>query len=148
MVKGVGLAILVMLFGAVPVQAALGQHVSSVESDRRQMRGTLQSVQRQGYSLHEIRAANGVVVREYVTPAGSVFGVAWEGRVMPDLVQLLGAYYPVYRQALAGTARRRGPFVVRSGSFVAVLGGHMRAHTGRAWLTAMLPTGLSPEVVR
>lgn len=133
---------------APPLRASLGQHGTSVETDRRQMRGTVRVVQAQGYALHEIRAANGAVVHEYVSPAGWVFAVSWQGRVMPDLAQLLGAYYPAYRKALAASPRRRGPIVVRSGGLVVELSGRMRAHSGRAWLRGLMPSGLSPEVVR
>jgi hypothetical protein len=133
---------------AAPAWAALGQRVTSVEADRRQMRGTVRVEQRQAYAMHEIRAASGVVVREYVSPAGWVFAVAWQGRVMPDLVQLLGASYPAYRKALAAAPRRRGPLVLRSGGLVVQLGGRMRAHSGRAWLTDLLPANVSAEVIR
>lgn len=133
---------------AAPAWAALGQRVTSVESDRRQMRGTMRVEQRQAYAMHEIRAARGVVVHEYVSPAGWVFAVAWQGRVMPDLAQLLGAYYPAYRTALAAQPQRRGPLLLRSGGLVVQLGGRMRAHSGRAWLTGLLPANVSAEVIR
>jgi hypothetical protein len=67
---------------------------------------------------------------------------------MPDLVQLLGTYYPAYRRAVASSPRRRGPLVVHSGDLTVQIGGHMRVHAGRAWLTGLVPSGLSPEVVR
>lgn len=136
------------LLAVVPARAALGQRVTSVDADRRQMHGTLRVVQAQGYALHEIRAADGVVVHEYVSPAGWVFAVSWQGRIMPDLVQLLGAYYPMYRKAMESAPQRRGPLVVRSGSLVVQLSGRMRAHSGRAWIAGLIPSGLSPEVVR
>ncbi len=137
-----------ILLAGVPARAALGQRVTSVDADRRQMHGTLRVVQAQGYALHEIRTANGVVVHEYVSPAGWVFAVSWRGRVMPDLVQLLGAWYPIYRKALESAPRRRGPLVLRSGGLVVQLSGRMRAHSGRASIPGLVPAGLSPEVIR
>lgn len=140
--------LLSLLFCAAPARASLGQLVTSVEADRRQMHGTVRLVQAQGYAVHEIRAASGVMVREYVSPSGWVFAVSWQGRVMPDLVQVLGAYYPVYRKALESAPRRRGPLVVRAEGLVVQLSGRMRAHSGRAWLTGLMPSGVPPEAVR
>src|SRR5690349_6974879 len=73
--------------------AALGGDVSSVESDTAQSGGTVRILKMTTHSVHEIRTASGVTVREYVSPAGKVFGVAWQGHTNPDLRQVLGTYY-------------------------------------------------------
>ena len=62
------------------------------------MKGTLRSTDERTYVVHEI-ATTGTVVREYVSPAGVVFGVAWEGQAPPDFQQLLGPYYEQAKQA-------------------------------------------------
>lgn len=52
------------------------------------------------YTLHELQAPNGTVIWDYVSPAGPVYGVAWQGPALPDLRQVLGAYFDQYVQAM------------------------------------------------
>ena len=81
--------------------AVLGDNAASVLTDQARMQGTLQSVDNTTYVLHEITMSSGAKVREFVTPGGAVFGVAWEGQFPPDLQALLGAYYQQAQQAVA-----------------------------------------------
>ena len=77
--------------------AALGGDVSSVQSDRVKMSGALLRITATGSStVHEIQASSGTVVREFISPAGKVFGVAWEGPWIPDLREMLGMYFEQY----------------------------------------------------
>ena len=65
-----------------------------VQSDRVKMRGALLRITATGSStVHEIQASSGTVVREFISPAGKVFGVAWEGPWLPDLREMLGMYF-------------------------------------------------------
>ena len=65
-----------MLMIALPAFAGLGENVGSVLADQAHMQGTLRTAQSESYTLHEITAASGVVVREYVSAAtGKVFAV-------------------------------------------------------------------------
>ena len=84
-----------------PAWAALGDNAASVLTDQARMKGTLTSIDNRTYVVHEITMSSGAKVREFVSPGGAVFGVAWEGQFPPNFEQLLGAYYP------AGAAGRR-----------------------------------------
>src|SRR5271165_3859423 len=91
--------LLFALLGLVsPTWAALGDNSASVQADAVQMNGTQHSVSGARYTIQEIRTANGQTVREFVSPGGSVFAVAWEGPTTPDLQQLLGSYFAQFRQ--------------------------------------------------
>jgi hypothetical protein len=142
--------LLALIFAAVPLWAALGEPEQSVEADRERMAGQLKRTTMQGYTLHEISAPGGRVVREYVSPAGTVFAVAWEGPTMPDLSQLLGSYFSLFQEASASPSphRRHGPLYVQSGPLVVASGGHMRAFRGRAYVTDLIPASLSKDVIR
>src|SRR5665647_3966267 len=59
------------------------------------------------YTLHEVQLENGTIVREYATPAGQVFAVAWRGPVLPDLSALLGGYFNTFK-AETDQARHAG----------------------------------------
>jgi Protein of unknown function (DUF2844) len=131
-----------------PAWAALGQPAESIESDGRAMQGEIRKSELQGYTLHEINRADGTLVREFVSPAGIVFGVSWDGPVLPNLGQLLASYFPQFQQAMRSTTRRRGPVSVHIGTLVVQSGGHMRSYHGRAYLTSHLPANLSQEVIK
>lgn len=137
-----------VLLGAAPAWAVLGQSVRSVQSDQQYLRGTLIEVARQGYAVHQITAADGTVVHEYVSQGGTVFGVSWQGPVMPNLSQLLGTYFADFQQASQSPHRRRGPLVVQTDRVVIESGGHMRAFHGRAYVPGMVPDNLTQAVVR
>jgi hypothetical protein len=137
-----------LLLGVAPVWAVLGQPASSVESDHTYFRGMLEETPRQGYSVHQISAADGTVVREYVSPQGTVFGVSWHGPAMPNLSQLLGQYVADFHQASQSPHGRRGPLVVRTDKVVIESGGHMRAFHGRAYVPNLVPNNLTEAVVQ
>jgi hypothetical protein len=137
-----------LLVASAPAWAALGEHVDSVARDSERLHGEVQERAREGYELHQITAAGGALVREYVAPSGLVFGVAWEGPNMPDLQALLGSHYAAFRRAVSSSGRRRAAVVLRTEDLVVESGGHMRAFRGRAYLPGLLPRALSAAVVR
>ena len=131
-----------------PARAALGDTVTSVQADRVSMKGQLRTRSEPGYSVQEITAANGVLVREFVSPSGVVFAVSWSGRAMPDLQQTLGTYFAQYRTSVAAqraTGQRSGHHHVeiRAPSLVVHSGGHMRQYFGMAYVPSLVPQNLS-----
>jgi hypothetical protein len=132
-----------------PAGAELGQPVSSVPTDRAKMKGTLQVTKTAGYEIHEIQTAVGTKVREYVSPSGMVFGVAWNGQFMPDLQQILGAYFDQYVNAVAqGKKTVRGPVNIQLPGLVIQRGGHQGSFFGRAYVPEMIPPGASADAVQ
>jgi hypothetical protein len=145
---GMGLIILVAAF---PAWAALGGDTASIQGDQLQMQGTRQTISAPSYTVHEIQAATGVVVREYVSSSGMVFGVAWHGPWLPDLRQLLGSYFEQYVQAAkaqSGAGMRRRPLMIEQPGLVVQSGGHLRAFSGKAYVPDMLPTGVRAEDIQ
>lgn len=143
--------LMVILTTALPAFAALGGDASSVQADQARMQGSLRTTQAEAYTLHEIRAATGTVVREYVSPSGKVFAVAWQGPWPPDMRQLLATYFAQYQQALQSQANSRAgrrPLLIQQPGFVVQSGGHMRSFAGRAYIPQMLPQGVSAEEIR
>jgi hypothetical protein len=132
---------------AFPVWAALGDNTMSVQNDQARMKGTLRSVAGERFVMHEIRTPAGHAVREYVSPQGTVFGIAWEGPSVPDLQQVLGPYFDTMKQAAAQKSSR-GPLIIDDGKFVFVQAGHMRAFRGSAYLSQELPQGVSATDIK
>jgi hypothetical protein len=148
-VKAVNTAAAMLLLGATPIWAALGKPVSSVADDQKRLGGEVRRLSAAaGFAVHEITAADGTVVREYVSPGGEVFGVSWRGAARPNLVDLLGDHYPAYRDAPRPPGHPHGPLVVRTDHLVVEMGGHMRDFHGRAYLPDRLPASVSSEAVR
>ena len=149
-VYAMGIAVLAM---AVPMaaRASLGGNLSSVQDDQAKLQGALQTTSKDSYSIQEIQTPNGIAVREYVSPAGTVFGVAWQGRSHPDLRQVLGAYYSQYVQAIQGQRAQRhghGPLLIQQPDLVIQMAGHMRSLTGKAYVPQSLPAGVRAEEIQ
>jgi Protein of unknown function (DUF2844) len=134
-----------------PACASLGGDLSSVHDDQMKMQGTLRTTRNDSYNVHEIQGANGIVLREYVSLSGNVFGVAWQGHSHPDLRQVLGSNYDTFTQAVKAQRAQRhghGPLLIQEPGLVVQMGGHMRSLAGRAYLPQNLPAGVHAEVIR
>ena len=144
-------AALLLLMIASPAWAGLGEDVSSVQVDQARMLGSLRSTQTQAYTVHEIQAATGTVVREYVSGSGKVFGVAWQGPWPPDMRQILATYFEQYQRAAQMQVRShagRRPLLIEQPGLIVQSGGHMRSFAGRAYIPEMLPADVSREAIQ
>jgi len=91
---------------------------------------------------------SGTAVKEYVSPAGMVFAVCWQGPSLPDLRQVLGRYFEQYTEAARTQRAGPGPRVTQQPGLVVETGGHMRAYFGRAYVPQMLPRGVLAEEIQ
>jgi hypothetical protein len=147
--SSVGLA-LALLSAATPAQAALGGTIDTIETDRQALRADRRStVALPGYQVHELDSG-GTRIRQYVSPLGVVFGVAWDGPAHLDLDALLGPYAVAWREADARTPRSPGrrARAVAAPNLVVEQWGHMRNLQGRAWDPALLPAGVTADAIR
>ncbi len=128
--------------------AALGGSEESVMSDQIKFQATRRMVPENGYRIHEISRGDGTLIKEYVSLDGKVFGVSWKGPTLPDLSQLLGSNFAEFQSNVRPKAGRRKAAVVHNSDLVVESTGHMRAFQGRAYLSSLLPSGLTQEVVQ
>jgi hypothetical protein len=131
-------------------QATLGESAASIDSDRK----VLSAVQRaktvrESFTVQEIESGS-TTVREYISPAGVVFGVAWNGLIHPDLTQLLGSYANEYHEALGRIPHNKGRshLQVKTNRVVVQGWGHMRNLQGRAYVPSLIPPGVSVDEIR
>jgi hypothetical protein len=143
----IGLALGLLGF-SVPAAATLGEDASSVPVDQAQMQATLQITSAAKFAIHELHLPSGTVVREYVSPAGMVFAVSWQGPVLPDLQQVLGRYFEQYVQAAQTQDGAAGSRATQQPGLVVQTGGHMRAFFGKAYVPQMLPRGVLSEEIQ
>ncbi len=139
-------AILLQLAG--PARAALGGDAATVEADRQQISASIRHEPLAAFTVHHLATATGASVREYATPAGRVFGVAWNGPSMPNLRQLLGAHFATFTGSPNRHSNGHSRLVVKDGALIVESSGRMRAFHGRAYLSNALPTGVSIDEIQ
>ena len=147
----IGLILTLTVFAATQqAKATLGESADSVESDR----NVLSAVQgistiAPAYTIHEVRS-EATTVREYVSPSGVVFGIAWNGLTHPDLTSLLGSYTNEYKKALGQVQRQPGRrhVHVKTDRVVVEKWGRMRDLQGRAYVPSLIPQGVSVDEIK
>jgi hypothetical protein len=140
--------LLCTLAGPPPASAVLGGDVSSVETDRAHLQSPRRIERAEQYDIHELAHPSGTIVREYVSPEGRVFGVAWQGPRLPDLRRLMGNYFDRWVHAVSKPRAARGPLFIEQPDLVVQSSGHLRAFRGRAYVPTMLPASVRAEAIR
>jgi len=136
--------------GARWARAALGESVDSIESDRKILSAReVVSSAHANYTVYQMKY-DGTSVRQYVSPSGIVFGIAWNGLVHPDLTLLLGSYAGEYQEALGRTVRKYGErhLQVKADRVIVQKWGHMRNLQGRAYAPDLVPAGVTVDEIR
>lgn len=123
--------------------AALGEAEASIQGDVSKFHGTVNSTERLTYRVHEISLPSGTLVREFVTPSGAVFAVAWRGPTVPNLRQALGVYFDSYVAAAKATPLKLRRVDIARTDLVVHATGHMRAFSGIAYVPQAIPSGVS-----
>ena len=131
-------------------RAGLGGDLTSVLDDAAGLGGTVQTAPLPQFDIEEIVSDNGMRVHEFLNRKGIVFAVTWAGPITPDLQRLLGRQFAVYTTALTARTRLGLQRSVRVATpdLVVESEGHLRNFSGRAYLPAMLPIGVSTAEIR
>jgi hypothetical protein len=148
--KAILSALLVLALGSMRAWAGLGQPEASVTSDQLHMKSEHRVQDFQAYKVHELANTEGAVVREYVSPEGTVFGISWQGRSTPDMNQLLGNYVNNFQTATRDQTqiRQRRGITIRTNDFVYSNFCRMGVCSGSAYAPRLLPNNVSAEVMR
>lgn len=142
------LIVLLLMLSSVPAWAALGDNVATVDTDAQALHGKHAMVAKVGYNVHQITMTDGSVVNEFVSPAGTVFAVSWQGHHIPNLQQLLGNYITNLQQGQVTQRIPRRGVTIEGDNFVFTSFGAMHAFRGRAYVPGLIPANLTPEVVQ
>lgn len=130
--------------------AALGGSADSITADRKALQAVHRATTpRNEYTVVEV-VSDATAVREYLSPSGVVFGIAWNGYVHPDLAQLLGSYWNEYSAALRKAAHvfGRKRQLLETDNIVVEKWGHMRNLQGRAFVPGLVPAGVSVDEIK
>ena len=144
------LALAANLICVAAARAGLGEDAAGVIADARALRGAVQSQSTGLFDVHQISTDGGLRVREYADRSGVIFAVSWSGPVQPDLQLLLQGSFAEYNQVRASQIRPglHRSLRIASPDLVVETGGHLRAYSGRAYLPARIPAGMSAADVR
>ena len=143
---------LLSLLGAVfavmasPAMAALGQApsrlVAAAPASGVRMLAIAPSARAGSHTVQETKLENGTIVREFATPAGLVFALAWQGPVLPDLDVLLGGYFNTFKLETEQTrlmGRLGSPVNMAREGLVVRSNGRMRNFFGHAYVIDLIP---------
>jgi len=125
--------------------ATLGEPESSIQAESQLSRASMKETDVGPYRVHEVDLPSGTVIREYAAPGGNVFAVTWHGPFNPNLRQTLGSYFDEYSAGAQVQRLSRGDrnhLQIRQSDLVVLVGGHMRAYGGRAYLPQSVPSGV------
>ncbi|MHB8483115.1 MAG: DUF2844 domain-containing protein [Nitrospiria bacterium] len=151
LVTTAGFCLALLLLNPGPALAVLGEGKESVELDRRKLSGSKETMVRSQYTIETISSSD-LRIQEYVTPTGTIFAVSWQGKKIPDLSSLFGAYFQEYQKALTEWRKnspfRRGPLYLRAEHLVVETGGNRRDLRGKAYLPSLLPPGIKGEDIQ
>ena len=150
-----GVAVLAcgLALASTAANATLGEPASTVEADRARLQGARRVVQAiaSRFDVHVITQSDGSTIKEFVTPGGVVFAVAWSTRLKPRLDTLLGThatrYASVASAAMATPGIRHG-VVLASDDLVVQASAHLNAHVGLAYLRSLVPEGVRVDELR
>ena len=139
---------------AVPTaQAVLGGDASTIGDDQTRLKGVRRQVMapRIQVQTHEIAMADGSSIREYVSPGGIVFAVAWNTRFKPHLEALLGQHAASYAAAASDAMRTPGikrNVVLQRDDLVVHSTVHLNSFVGKAYVRSLVPTGINVDDLR
>lgn len=129
-----------------PALAVLGQTLAT-HSDCPSPTPTVGQLSESGlFSVHETQLETSTIIKEYARPDGLVFAVSWRGPVVPDLPQLLGTYFPVFKQAQEeplNAGKRGSPLSLAKDGLVVQASGRRPHFFGYAYVTHLVPPGIN-----
>jgi hypothetical protein len=142
-----GILLMPVLYGA-PALAELGGDVSTVVRDSSVLGAARVISQKVGFTLHESRTPQGLVVRQYVEASGKVFAVTWAGRQSPNTSALLGRYASRYLAAARAPHSGHHVLTIHAADLELTVMRTQRGWLGSALLPGTLPQGVTREMLR
>jgi len=130
--------------------AALGDTADSITTDRQAISAAKGATTvNNNFTVQEI-VSDSATIREYISVAGIVFAVAWNGLTNPDLTQLLGSYATEYHDTVQKTPREPGrrSSRIESNRLVVEKWGHMPNLQGRAYDPSLIPSGVTIDDIK
>lgn len=148
-----GLLACLIALAAPAAHAVLGGDAATIQEDQIHMQGQRRQAQALPLQVqsHVITLADGSSVREYVSPSGIVFAVAWSTHFKPRLEMLLGQHAAGYTAAAHEASKKPGiqrHVRLTHGDLVVLSTAHLNAFVGKAYLRSLVPAGVNVDELR
>lgn len=132
-------------------QGALGSNVMTLQEDHRRVGGAWRLRTSAQFQVHEFALPDGGAIRQFVAPDGTIFAVAWNTRLKPNLEILLGQRYADFQAGAAEVNRRPGikrSLALRHRDVVVHSISHLNAFVGKAYAPSLVPAGVDLDEIR
>ena len=126
-------------------QAELGGNLASITQEQKTFGSTLTTSPQSTYTIYIQSISPDLVIKEYVSNSGNIFGVSWRGSTLPDFQVILGNYYSNYLSAQQKNPRS---IFLQDDNLVLESGGIMGGYIGRAYLPKQVPVGIAPASIQ
>jgi len=146
MTKSTGKFICILLL-SLPIfaKAELGGNLAGITQEQKTFGSSLTYSPQSNYTIYIQSISPDLVIKEYVSSSGNIFGVAWKGSTLPNFQILLGNYYSNYLSAQQQNPRS---VFLQDNNLVIESSGVMGGYIGRAFLPKQVPTGLAPTAIQ
>ena len=139
----VGVVLSCCLGASKPANATLGGDVASVAGNAQRMGGQRHVQKLASGERHDLQLPSGMLVHEFVSPAGAVYAITWSGPRAPDLRELMGVYlHTLFRPEASARVGRLHRMTYSGTDLVIQASGHRGVFEGRAWVPSLVPAGL------
>ena len=129
--------------------ATLGEKLgSSTATSQSKLVASVSSINKSAYTDNVTTLESDVVIHEYSRADGTVFAVAWQGPVMPDMQQLLGTYFSKFIGARANSSMPAGGLSQLNSTqsdLVVHSSGRLGRFNGLIYVPSLVPAGLDVE---
>jgi hypothetical protein len=103
------------------------------------------------YRIHTLTLNNGMTIKEYVAEGGIVFGVSWRGKSFnPKFDNLFGKHFAEYQAHASEMPQGKGRRFssLKTENMTVEMGGHMGSLSGKAYVSNLIPTGITPDDIQ
>jgi hypothetical protein len=119
-------------------------NVASVARDSQYVGGAFNTRRSRECTIYEIKDRNGTLIREFVSPSGQVFAIAWKGHFLPQMDHFLGPLFEAFSTAVQARSSKhswREPLAIHIPELVFESGGRTGWFEGRAYDPSGVPKG-------
>lgn len=140
---------IICLFWSMSGYAHLGADEGTAQRDADQLQATHRVTNQPLYRIHLITQPSGTLVKEFVGFHGRVFAITWSGQQRPNLKLLLGEEgFNTFQTAARSPHFDHKHIAAVGPDLIIESAGHQRMLFGRAYISSLIPNGMSLDDIQ